>query len=41
MTEIETVPTAERTRGEGLAAKVLRIGLTERVVLRERRRSAR
>lgn len=33
MTEIETVPTAERTRGEGLAAKVLRIGLTERVVL--------
>jgi ribose transport system permease protein/erythritol transport system permease protein len=33
MTEIETVPTAERTRGEGLAARVLRIGLTERVVL--------
>jgi rhamnose transport system permease protein len=33
MTEIETVPPAERTRGEGLAAKVLRIGLTERIVL--------
>jgi rhamnose transport system permease protein len=33
MTEIETVPPAERTRGEGLAARVLRIGLTERVVL--------
>jgi ribose/xylose/arabinose/galactoside ABC-type transport system permease subunit len=33
MTEIETVPPAERTRGEGVAARVLRIGLTERVVL--------
>jgi len=33
MTEIETVPPAERTRGEGIAARVLRIALTERIVL--------
>jgi ribose transport system permease protein/erythritol transport system permease protein len=33
MTEIETVPPAERAGGEGVAARVLRIGLTERVVL--------
>ena len=33
MTEIETVPQAQDARGEGIAARVLRIGLTERVVL--------
>jgi ribose/xylose/arabinose/galactoside ABC-type transport system permease subunit len=33
MTEIETVPPAEQTRGESLAARALRIALTERVVL--------
>jgi ribose/xylose/arabinose/galactoside ABC-type transport system permease subunit len=30
---IDVVPTPEQTRGESLAARVLRIGLTERIVL--------
>ncbi|TQM36286.1 ABC transporter permease [Pseudonocardia cypriaca] len=33
MTEIETVPPAEQARGESLASRVLRIALTERIVL--------